>query len=99
MKGNITKRVLFLFWTMLAILSIMWILFTIINFSLLLTEFTFKFVFSMACLSFFVSILSINILLNKVNYIINLKNERQRNIKDVYRYEQLLDPPDNNMYN
>ena len=99
MKGSITQRVLFIFWTILAILSIIWIIFNIFNINLLLTEIIFQFVFALACLSFFVSVLSINVLLKKVQYIMNLENERQRNIKDVYRYEQLLDPPDNGMYN
>jgi hypothetical protein len=99
MKGSITQRVLFIFWTILAILSMAWIIFNIINFYLLLTEFTFQFVFILACLSFFISMLSINVLLTKVKFIMNLENEKQRNIRDVYRYEQLLDPPDTNMYN
>ena len=99
MKGNSIQRVLFIFWTILATLSIIWIIFNVINFSLILTEFTFQFVFIMACLSFFVSMFSLKLLIAKVKHIIDLENEKQRNIKDVYRYEQLLNPPDTYMYN
>ena len=99
MKGKRTQRVLSIFWTILAIQSIVWIIFNIININLLLTEYTFQFVFILACISFFVSILSINELLTKVKHIVNKENAKQRNVKDVYRYQQLLDPPDTDMYN
>jgi len=99
MKGKITQKVLFIFWTILAIQSIVWIVFNIFNFNSLLTKFTFQFVFILSCLSFFVSVISIKALFTEVKKILNEEKIKQRNVKDVYIYQQLLDPPDSDMYN
>ena len=99
MKGKRTKKVLFIFWTILAILSIVWIVFNILNVNLILTKFTFQFVFVLSCLSFFVSMISIKELFAEVKKILNEEKIKQRNVKDVYLYQQLLEPPDSDMYN
>jgi len=99
MKGKITQKVLFIFWTMLAIQSIVWIIFNIFNVNLLFTKFTFQFVFILSSLSFFVSVISIKELFAEVKNIMNKEKIKQRNVKDVYMYQQLLDPPDTGMYN
>ena len=99
MEGRITKKVLFIFWTILSIQSIAWIIFNIFNSSLLFTEFTFQFVFILSCLCFFVSVISIKELISDVKNILKEEKIKQKNVKDVYMYNQLLDPPDTNMYN
>ena len=99
MEGRITKKVLFIFWTILSIQSMVWIIFNILNLGLLFREFTFQFVFILSCLSFLVSVISIKDLISDVNDILKEEKNKQKNVKDVYTYNQLLDPPDTNMYN
>jgi hypothetical protein len=99
MKGLNSEKFLFIFWIILALLSIVWIFFNIFNFNLIITKSTFQFVFILSCFSFFVSILSIKKLLVEIKYIIKEEKIKQRNVKDVYRYSQLLNPPNSGMYN
>ena len=99
MKGLISEKFLFIFWIILALQSIVWIFFNIFNVNLILTKSTFQFVFILSCLSFFVSILSIRKLLAEVKNMLKEEKIKQRNVKDVYMYQQLLDPTDTEMYN
>jgi len=99
MKGKRTQKVLFIFWTILTILTVFWIIFNIFNISLLLTESVYQFVFVLSCLCLFASIISVREILADAKLKIIEENEKQRNIRDVYRYQQLLDPPDADMYN
>jgi len=99
MKGLISEKFLFIFWIILALQSIVWIIFNIFNLNLIITKSNFQFVFILSCLSFFVSILSIRKLITDVKNILKEEKIKQRNVKDVYMYSQLLDPPDSGMYN
>ena len=99
MKGLNSEKFLFIFWIILALLSIVWVFFNIFNFNLIITKSTFQFVFILSCFSFFVSILSIKKLLVEIKHIIKEEKIKQRNVKDVYRYSQLLNPPNSGMYN
>ena len=99
MKGKRTQKILFIFWTILAILTVFWIIINMFNINSLLTESVYQFVFILSCLCLSVSILSIREILADVKLEIVEENEKQRNIQDVYRYQQLLDPPDAEMYN
>ncbi len=99
MKGLNFNKFLFIFWIILALQSIIWIIFNIFNLNLILTQSPFQFVFILSCLSFIVSILSIRKLLAEVKNILKEERVKERNVKDVYVYSQLLDPPDSGMYN
>ena len=100
MKGRKTRCVLFFFWLVLATLSGTWIFLSIIDgMKLFLIEPSYKFVFFISCLSFVLSILSIReAFTNAKNTIKDLKN-KEKNVKEMYRYNQLLDPPDADMNN
>ena len=38
-------------------------------------------------------------ILTNGNNIFNKREQREKNIEDIYRYQQLLNPPDSDMYN
>jgi len=99
MKGKRNQKILFIFWTILLVLAIILMIFNLFNIDLLFTEIVYQFVLILSCLSLFASIISIREILVDVKLKIVEENEKERNIKDVYRYQQLLDPPDTNMYN
>jgi predicted Zn-dependent protease len=99
MNGLNFNKFLFIFWIIIALQSIIWIIFNIFNVNLILTQSPFQFVFILSCLSFIVSILTIRKLLAEVKNILKEERFNQRNVKDVYMYSQLLDPPDSGMYN
>jgi hypothetical protein len=100
MKGRKTRCVLFLFYLILATLSGSWVVFSIINrANLLFTEPVYQFVFIILCLSFVLAVFSIRESLNDTKYKIKDMKNKEKNVKDMYRYNQLLDPPDAEMNN
>ncbi len=94
MKGFRTRGIVFIFWILLAILSLFWIVFSIISF-----EIVYLFVFIMAFLALFTAIMSINKMLIDAKYTLKFKKEKENNVRDFYRYQQLFDPPDSDMNN
>ena len=100
MKGRNFRGVLFIFWIILATLSAVWILFSVIfDVKLILTETVYQFVLLISCLSLIIATISIHeMLTNAKNKIIDQKI-KEKNVRDVYRYQQLLNPPDADMNN
>ena len=94
MKGFRTRGIVFIFWILLAILSLFWIVFSIIIF-----EIVYLFVFIMAFLGLLVAIKSINNMLINAKFSLKLKKEKENHVRDFYRYQQLLNPPDSDMNN
>ena len=94
MKGNIIKRILFIFWILLAVLSSLWIVFTIItNINLILNETLYQFALIISCVSILIAVISLIAIIFEIKLEINVDIEKQKNIRDYYRYNQLLDPP------
>ncbi|MCK4366067.1 MAG: hypothetical protein KAW45_08445 [Thermoplasmatales archaeon] len=100
MKGRNFQGILFIIWLIIATLSAIWILFSIIlDVNLILTETVYQFVLLISCLSLIIATISIHeMLTNAKNKIIDQKI-KEKNVRDVYRYQQLLDPPDADMNN
>jgi len=100
MKGRKTRGILFFFCIILATLSGSWIFISILDgMKLFFTEFVYQFVFIMSCLSFFISVVSTHQILASVKEKIEDVKNKEKNVKDMYRYNQLLDPPDADMNN
>ena len=100
MKGRNFQGILFIIWLIIATLSAIWILFSIIlDVNLILTETVYQFVLLISCLSLIIATISIHeMLTNAKNKIIDQKI-KEKNVRDVYRYQQLLNPPDADMNN
>ena len=100
MKGRNFQGILFIIWLIIATLSAIWILFSIIlDVNLILTETVYQFVLLISCLSLIIATISIHeMLTNAKNKIIDQKI-KEKNVRDVYRYQQLLCPPNADMNN
>ena len=96
MKEIPTNRFTFIFYIILTLLSIFWIALIIIN-NRIFTKVVILFV--IAILVLLVAISSIYNRLIDVKYSLKLKQEKEKNIRDFYRYQQLVDPPDFDIYN
>jgi hypothetical protein len=74
--------------------------FTFVNaYDLILTHSIFQFVFILSIISLIIALLSIyDIIINAKQKII-FRQEREKDIRDSYRYQQLLNPPDSEMNN
>ena len=89
-----TLAITFLCSLLLATLSIVWLIVNgITNGGLSVTEPLHQFVIIMACSSIVICIFSTNKLLFDIRSRINDVKEKERNIKECYQYDQLLNPP------
>jgi hypothetical protein len=87
MKGNIPKGILFIFWLLLATLSILWISFTIItDINLILTETLYQFALIISCISILIAVISLVAIISEIKLHINVDTEKQKNIRDYYKY-------------
>ena len=57
------------------------------------------FVFILFWLSFNITVISIYEIYTNLKNKINNKKEMERNTKDIYRYQKLIDPPDTDINN
>ena len=100
MKGRNFQSILFIFWTILATLSAVWIIINLVfDEKLILTKTVYQYVTIISSLTLIISVISIREMLIKTKNKIIDRQIKERNIKDCYRYQQLLDPPDADMNN
>ena len=94
MKGR--KQVLrLIFCLIIGIISMLLIIFIFFkNMSLIFTGPISIFIFILFWLSFNTTVISIYEIFTNLKNKINYKKEMERNTKDIYRYQKLIDPPD-----
>lgn len=78
------------------VLSVLWFVLRIAtgNAGLIFTESLDQIILIVGLISFFIAFLSIRKLLEDIRYEINEIKEIENAVKDCYRYEQLMNPPD-----
>jgi len=84
----------FTFWVLLIILSASWLLFLLLNnIQNIYDNGFFVLVLIIACIGFFLSMFFIYQIV--IDVLLEIKKERQKekNIKDILNYEQVVDPP------
>jgi hypothetical protein len=82
------------FWVLLIILSSAWLVFLIINNLILAkTNIFLLFVLIVAGLSFILSMYFIYQIIFDVRVELKKAREKEKNIRDIVQYEQLLEPP------
>ena len=89
-----TLTLIFTFWILLIILSAAWLVFLIFNnYYLISINLIYLAVLVIACFAFILSIYFIFQILIDVRIELKKAKEKERNIKDILQYDQLLDPP------
>ena len=74
-----------------------WFIINIINdVNLLFSEIMYQLVLIVICICFMLSIIFFRKLLVEIRYEIDSHNEKEKNVRDIYLYNQLLDPPTTN---
>ncbi len=100
MKRRRNQGLKLLFCLIIGILSMFGIIFIFFkNTRLIFTGPISLFVFTIFWLSFNITIISIYEIFTNLKIKINNKKEMERNTKDIYRYQQLIDPPDTDINN
>ena len=97
MTGIKSKKRLFIFWIVLALVSTIWLILNlIINSGSMFSTLSSITMFLLVCLSLMISVLSILNLFSDTKEIIKEDTSKQKNIRDFYIYYQLLEPPEMN---
>ena len=92
-KINLIKTV-FSFWVLLVIMSVSWLVFIFFNnVELIFTNILVLFAIIVSCISFVISIFFISKIIVDLIQEIKIEKEKQKNIGEVYRYKELVDPP------
>ncbi len=99
MKGR-NQGLRFIFCFIIGIISMLWFIFIFFkNMSLSYIGPISLFVFILFWLSFNITVISIYGIFTNLKNKINNKKEMERNTKDIYRYQKLIDPPDTDINN
>ena len=94
MKKVKTLTMIFTFWILLIILSSSWLILLFINnFYLATSNILFGIILLIAGFSFLLSMYFIVQILYDVRVELKKEREKQKNIRDMYKYDQLLEPP------
>jgi hypothetical protein len=94
MKRVKMLTMVFTFWVLLIALSASWLLFLLINnIQMIYENFLLVIILVIACLSFFLSVFFIYQIIVDVLIEIKKAREKEKNIKDILQYEQVVDPP------
>jgi len=92
-KINLIQTV-FLFWILLIIMSVLWFIFIFFNnLNLIFTNTLILFALVIAGISFISSISFIFLILVDIRNEMIKEKEKENNIRDVYSYNQVVEPP------
>ena len=69
------------------------------NISRLFTEAGYMFILTLGCVCFVISLLILCKLMTNTRYELNTLIEKEKNVRDCYKYDQFLNPPDADMNN
>jgi hypothetical protein len=89
-----TLTMIFAFWILLIILSAAWLVFLIFNnYYLISVSLIYLAVLIIACFAFLLSMYFIFQILIDVRIELKKAREKERNVRDILQYDQLVDPP------
>ncbi len=94
MKRVKILTIIFTFWVLLIIMSASWLVYLLLdNVELIYKDSFFVIILFLACLSFFLSFFFIYQIIIDVKYEIKKAKATEKNIRDIYQYEQRFEPP------
>ena len=89
-----TLAIIFTFWILLIILSAAWLVFLVYNnYYLISINLIYLAVLIVACFAFVLSMFFIFQVLVDVRIQLKKAKQKERDIKDILQYDQVLDPP------
>jgi hypothetical protein len=93
MKGVTRGQIRFVFWILITVIFVLYIFYMSFS-NELISKLVYIFIFLLALLVFIGTFVSFYLRFKKVKIYLKIKQETEKNIRDFYRYEKLMDPPD-----
>lgn len=94
MKRVKILTMVFTFWVLLIVLSTAWVLHLLTNNAqLIFEELSLLIVLIVAGISFFLSLFFVHQIVVDVLFEIKKEREKEKNVKEILQYEQLVEPP------
>ena len=98
MKGITRGQIKFIFYMILSILFAFYLLFLSIK-NELISKILYVFIFTIVVIGLLAAAISFYKRFTKVKHILRIKKEKEKNIRDFYRYQRFLEPTDFNINN
>ena len=98
MKGIKRGKTTYIFWILLSLLFALYTAFISFNI-IIISKLIYIFISVMAIIGFLGATICIYVRFKKAKYVLKIKQEKEKNIRDFYRYQKYLDPPDFDMNN
>jgi predicted membrane protein len=98
MKGINKGQIRFIFWILVSLFFVLYV-FSLSLKNEIISKLVYIFIFFMAIFIFVGFTVSFYYRFKKVKYVLQIKKEKEKNIRDFYSYQKLLDPPDFNINN
>jgi hypothetical protein len=93
MKGVPRGQIRFIFWILISIIFVLYVVYFSFS-NELISKIVNIFILIMAVLVFTGFFISFYIRFKKVKEYLKIKKEKDKNIRDFYRYERFIEPPD-----
>jgi hypothetical protein len=93
MKGINRVKIRFIFWILISLFFVLYV-FSLSLKHEIIAKFVYIFIFFMAIFIFVGFSISFYYRFKKVKYVLKIKREKEKNIRDFYRYERFMEPPD-----
>jgi multisubunit Na+/H+ antiporter MnhC subunit len=98
MKGIIRGQIRFIYWILISIIFVLYVVY--LSFSNeLISKILNIFILLTGVLVFVGTGISFHIKFRKEKFYLKIKQEKEKNIRDFYRYEKFIDPPDYSLNN
>ncbi|KYK21690.1 hypothetical protein AYK21_00490 [Thermoplasmatales archaeon SG8-52-2] len=93
MKGIKRGQIRFIFWILISLFFVIYI-FSLSLKHEIIAKLVYIFIFFMAIFIFVGFLISFYYRFKKVKFMLKIKQEKEKNVRDFYRYERFIDPPD-----
>jgi uncharacterized Tic20 family protein len=98
MKGQSGDQIRFIFWILISLIFVLYVFSISLN-NESIAKLVNIFIFFMVIYIFVGLLISFYYRFKKVKYVLKIKQEKEKNIRDYYRYQKFINPPDSNLNN
>lgn len=98
MKGINIGKLRVIYWIIIVLLFFSYFIFLSLNYEII-SKLIYVFIIVFAAIGFVGAFVSLYIRFKTVKFLLKIKQEKEKNIREFYEYEKFIDPPDYNLNN